>query len=109
MSDAKKPPLVLIDHPAETVGETASPRSLSKLDWAAFGLIVAALVLAPLCAATFATLPGTVSDDLLGPLQLIGMPIVATLVALAVAVSVWREWRRPVAIGAAPGLAGASD
>ena len=108
MSDAKKPPLVLIDHPAETVGETASPRSLSKLDWAAFGLIVAALVLAPLCAATFATLPGTVSDDLLGPLQLIGMPIVATLVALAVAVSVWREWRRPVAIGAAPGLAGAS-
>ncbi len=104
MSDAKKPPLVLIDHTAET----ANPRSLTKLDWLTFGLLIAALVLAPLCAATFATLPGAVSDDLIGPLQLIGMPIIATLVALAVAVSVWREWKRPVAIGAAPALAGAS-
>jgi O-antigen ligase/tetratricopeptide (TPR) repeat protein len=91
-------------------GDTASgrdPRALIRLDWISLGLLAAALILAPLLAATFSTPPDISSlDGVLGSFQNIGISLVVLLIAGAASVAIWREWRRPVAIGAAPGLAG---
>jgi O-antigen ligase/tetratricopeptide (TPR) repeat protein len=94
----------------DTTGER-DPRALIRLDWISLGLLVTALLLAPLLAATFSTPPALsvlhLPDGLLDSFQNIGIPLVVLLVAAAIGVAVWREWRRPVAIGAAPGMAGA--
>jgi O-antigen ligase/tetratricopeptide (TPR) repeat protein len=86
-----------------------NPRALIRLDWVSLGLLVAALILAPLLTATFPTPPPPTfggPDGMLGPFQNIGISLVALLIATATGIAIWREWRRPVAIGAVPGLAG---
>lgn len=84
-------------------------RALSRLDWISLGLLIAALILAPLLAGSFST----PSPQELGPpdgpfgwLRALGTPLVVLLIVGALSVALWREWQRPVAIGAAPGLAG---
>lgn len=86
------------------------PRALNRLDWMALTLVAAAVVTTPLWAGTFANIPQSSPYPVGNPFSFggpIGMPLGLLLVALATLVTVWREWKRPVAIGAIPGLAGA--
>src|SRR5579864_8753224 len=91
--------------------ESRDPRALMPLDWAGVALLAAALILAPLCAGAFATPPDIQfypPAGVLSWLQTLSSPIIVILIAIALIVSVWREWQRPVAIGAAPMLTGAA-
>ena len=77
------------------------PRALSSLDWASFAFVALALFLAPLLAGAFSTpTPGLLSAG-------VGVALVIGLVGMAAAIAISREWVRPVAVGAVPGLAGA--
>ena len=69
-----------------------------------------ALLLAPVGAGMFATpIGGTFGlGDLVSQLQVVGVSLMDVFVAVALGVAVWREWRRPVAIGPIAGLAGAA-
>ena len=83
-------------------------RALSPLDRVSLAFVCIALLLAPLCAGLFAT-PRLGLDpphDALSRLQTAGPSLMGILVAFATLVAVWREWRRPVAIGLVSGLAG---
>lgn len=91
------------------VKEQRSPLALIKPDWIALALLAAALALAPLWAANLPT-PGREAfrpDNPLSPLMTAGIPAILALTAAAFVVIAWRESKRPVAIGAVPGLAGA--
>jgi putative inorganic carbon (HCO3(-)) transporter len=89
-----------------------NPLALAPADRAATALLAVALILAPLAAGTFATPPAEMAMNApQGPLawlQTLGFAPLAALIAAALLVTVWREWKRPVAIGAVPFLAGAS-
>ena len=77
------------------------PRALSKLDWASFAFVAAALFLAPLLASAFSTpTPGLLPVG-------VGVSLVIGLIGIAAGIAAGREWVRPVAVGAVPGLAGA--
>ena len=92
----------------ETVGR--SPRALNRLDWIALLLLAAAIISAPLWAGTFTNMPQSGLYPTGNPFSFLGaagMPLALALTALAAALTAWREWRRPVAVGAVPGLAGA--
>lgn len=95
--------------PTLTVVEGRDPRALLPLDNVALVLVALALVLAPLLGGSFATPPNLalLMEGPFSSLTTVGIPLITALVALAVAVTVWREGKRPVAIGAVPGLAGA--
>ena len=77
------------------------PRAMSQLDWAALACVALALFLAPLVAGVFALPPLNIMPFTLG------IPLVIGLTAVAAGLVVVREWGRPVAVGAVPGLAGA--
>ena len=90
--------------------------SLSRLDWIALACVAVILLIAPLWVSVFATPAQTVvftADALAleGPLALTLQvwtgPLVLVLAAAAFCLLAWREWKRPVAIGAVPGLAAA--
>ncbi len=93
-------------------GDTAQPErdrlALQPLDYAALALIVIALVVAPLYAGGFST--PIRFDPARGntAMEVMGIPLVLMLAALAGVLVLWREIKRPVAIGAIPGLAGAT-
>jgi len=94
-------------HPEEAPRD---PRALSPLDWAAVLLIALALVLAPLGAGLFSTPAYPAQYVPEGPfewLQVMVLPLLLALTAAAFGVVAWREGKRPVAIGAVRGLAGA--
>ena len=77
------------------------PRALSRMDWAGFAFVALALFLAPLLAAAFPTpSPGILPAG-------VGVALVIALAGFAAALGAAREWLRPVAVGAVPGLAGA--
>ncbi len=77
------------------------PRALSRLDWASFAFVALALCLAPLIAGGFATpAPGLLPVG-------VGVALVMALAGIGAGIGAGREWRRPVAVGAVPGLAGA--
>lgn len=94
----------------ETETALRHPRALNRLDWIALSLLVVVLVFAPLWAGVFTNMPQSGiyptgnPFSFLGP---VGMPLALALTALAAALTAFREWKRPVAIGAVPGLAGA--
>ena len=91
-----KPELRLV-----TVESNHDPRALSRLDWAAFAFVALALFLAPLLAGAFPTpTPGLMP-------YAGGVSLVIGLAGIAAGLNVVREWKRPVAVGAVPGLAGA--
>ena len=116
MSD--QPPLRIVDFERDdTEKDDARPdlssagndrRALSLPDRVCLGLLIAALLLAPIGAGMFATPVGNALglSDFISQLQVVGVSLVDALVALALGVAVWREWRRPVAIGPIAGLAG---
>lgn len=86
------------------------PRALIQPDWLALILLAAVIVFAPLWAGSFTNMPQSGLYPTGSPFLFLGsggMPIALALVALAGAVTALREWIRPVAIGAVPGLAGA--
>lgn len=86
------------------------PRALKRPDWIALTLLAAVIVFAPLWAGSFANMPQSGNYPTGNPFLFLGpggMPLALAMVALAAGVTVWREWKRPVAIGAVPGLAGA--
>ena len=99
--------LVSTEEPkTESGGQAAegrSPLALSRLDWLALWLLAAALVIAPLGAGTFAT-PQRIDfqppEGWLLWLQTAAVPLVLALTAAAFGIVAWREWKRPVAIGA---------
>jgi O-antigen ligase/tetratricopeptide (TPR) repeat protein len=102
------------DAPAE--GAPRGRIALSKLDWTAAALIAIVLLIAPIWAATFATpiAPVVFSPDALtleGPVWLsmdvLAGPLALGFTAAAFFVMAHREARRPVAVGAVPGLAAA--
>lgn len=115
MSD--QPPLRIVNFedgegasPASSMGAANDRRALNMPDKICLGLLIAVLLLAPLCAGMFAT-PSGVSfgaGDVVSQLQVVGVSLLGVLIALALGVAVWREWRRPVAVGPIAGLAGAA-
>ncbi len=115
MSD--QPPLRIVNYEdgeslssASSAGAAGDQRALNTSDKTCLALLIAVLLLAPLCAGMFAT-PSGVSfgaGDVLSQLQVVGVSLLDVLIAVALGVAVWREWRRPVAIGAIAGLAGAT-
>jgi len=94
-----------VEPPPATAPER-DPRALARLDWIALGLLAAVLLIAPLWAGFFAT-PSFSPQATPGLLELLGAPLSVALTAAAFGVVAWREWKRPVAIGAVRGLAGA--
>ncbi len=97
-------------HASEPETPLRDPRALNRPDWLALSLLAAVLVFAPLWAGSFTNMPQAPSYPTGSPFQFLGpggMPLALALVALAAAVTAFREWMRPVAIGAVPGLAGA--
>ena len=112
MSD--KTPLRIVDYtkgevkrPDNAEGGAQGRRALSSLDRVVLYLLLAALLLAPFGAGLFAT-PNIISppQGMLGWMQDVGGSLIGILAALALGVAVWREWKRPVAIGPVAGLAG---
>ena len=92
---------------AHAPGTTRDPRALNRLDWIGLVLIALALALAPLFAGSFANLQAMpVLEDSFSVLSSLGLPAIACLTGSAIAVLLWREQKRKVAIGAVPGLAG---
>jgi putative inorganic carbon (HCO3(-)) transporter len=97
-------------HSEEPAAPLRDPRALNRADWIAVALLAAAIVTAPLCSGSFANMPQSGNYPTGNPFVFLGpggMPLMLALVALAAAVTAFREWKRPVAIGAVPGLAGA--
>ncbi len=97
-------------HPPDSETRSRNPRALNRLDWIALSLVAAAIVSAPIWAGTFTNMPQSGLYPTGNPFSFMGsagMPITLALVALAAVLTAWREWKRPVAIGAVPGLAGA--
>ncbi|MCW3099133.1 MAG: Lipid core-O-antigen ligase [Chthonomonadaceae bacterium] len=97
-------------HSEEQATPLRDPRALNRPDWIAVALLAAAIVIAPLCSGSFANMPQSGNYPTGNPFLFLGpggMPLILALVALAAAVTAFREWKRPVAIGAVPGLAGA--
>lgn len=96
---------------SKTQSEERDPRALKRPDWIVLALLALTLVIAPIAAGRFATPPDM---SLLPPseplewLQAVGIPLMAVLTAVALLISIWREWQRPVAIGGVPFLTGAS-
>jgi O-antigen ligase len=86
--------------PIRPIALSLDPLALSPMDWSILVLLVAALIIAPIWAAKPLQTPFTFWDAIAGPLVLI-------LIALAFILQIRREWKRPIAIGAVPGLAGA--
>ena len=83
------------------VSSERDPRALSPLDWASFAFVAVGLFLAPLLASAFPTpTPGVLPAG-------VGVALVIVLAGIAAALGAAREWIRPVAVGAVPGLAGA--
>ena len=84
--------------------------SLQTLDWASLGLIAFAIIFAPIFASNFSTAPraqaGT-PDDFETLMRSLGIPLLSIVISLALGLLLWREWKRPVAIGMIPGLSGA--
>ncbi len=116
---SEQPPLRIVDFEdregassvssAVSVDAASDRRALNTLDKTCLGLLIGVLLLAPLGAGMFAT-PSGVSfgaGDVLSQLQVGGVSLLNVLIALALAIAAWREWRRPVAIGPIAGLAGA--
>ena len=84
--------------------------SLRPLDWACLVTLVIAIIVAPIIASTFSTPPRGLSnlpDDLEALLKAVGNPLLSILVSIALGMLLWREWKKPVAIGLIPGLSGA--
>jgi O-antigen ligase/tetratricopeptide (TPR) repeat protein len=82
------------------------PRALGGPDAAALALVCASLLLAPLWAAGFSA-PVRSLQTAAGPdtlREMLGLPLCLVLLACAALIAVWREWRRPVAIGGVAGL-----
>ena len=87
--------------------------ALSRLDWAAAGLVCAVLLISPIWLGAFATpapqsfLSAAFEDQGLvsHAMEVFAGPLVLLLTATAVLLLAWREFKRPVAIGAVPGLA----
>jgi len=116
MSRNEKPSLTLSEVEEESQPSGAEtplrdPRALKRPDWLALVLLAAVIVFAPLWAGTFANIPHASSTYPTGnPFSFggpVGMPLALALIALAGGITALREWKRPVAIGAVPGLAGA--
>ena len=83
---------------------------LQPLDWASVALLAITVISAPIFGANFATPPHSVPgipDDAGSLLSLVGVPLLCILISLALGALLWREFKRPVAIGAVTGLAGA--
>ena len=83
---------------------------LQPLDWTSVALLAITIIAAPVIGANFATPPHSVPgipDDAGSLLSLIGAPLLCILISLALGALLWREFKRPVAIGAVTGLAGA--
>ena len=87
--------------------------ALAPLDWCACGLIASILVVTPIWAATFATpaqpvtfAPAVLADQGAADawLSVWVPPLSLVLTAVAFALIAWREWRKPVAIGAVRGV-----
>jgi putative inorganic carbon (HCO3(-)) transporter len=100
-----------LGHP---VASDRDPLSLTQLDWIALLLAAIALLIAPLGAGYFPTpLPYApenaryLSTGLSAFLDLLGIPLPVALTAAAFGLMAWREGKRPVAIGAVRGMAGA--
>ncbi len=114
------PPLRLVDTAADTaantksapdsgnVGPARNARALSSLDRISLYLIGFVLLLSPIMAGLFASLSLSAipPQDVVSWLQILSVPIVSIVVALALGVTVAREWQKPVAIGPVGGLAG---
>ena len=114
------PPLRLVDTDADNAANTKSTpasvdtgtgrdaRALSSLDRVALYLIGFVLLLSPIMAGLFASLSlsAIAPQDVVSWLQILSVPIVSIVVALALGVTVGREWQKPVAIGPVGGLAG---
>ena len=109
---AARPRLVVTND--EKTGDLSNdPPTLSRSEWIATALIAVVLLIAPIWAASFAT-PGKATifsleeiatQSYLGAaLEVWTMPLVLALTAAAFCLVAWREWRRPVAIAAVPGL-----
>lgn len=97
-------------HTPEQEPALRHPRALNRLDWIALILLAVVIVVAPLWAGSFTNIPQSGIYPSGNPFIFggpVGMPLSLTLVALATGLTVWREWKRPVAVGAVPGLAGA--
>jgi O-antigen ligase len=97
-------------HTQEPEPALRNPRALNRLDWIALSLLAVVLVLAPLWAGSFTNMPQSAPYPSGNPFAFggsVGMPLALMLVGLAAGLTAWREWKRPVAIGAVPGLAGA--
>ena len=115
MSRIEKPSLSVLEakngHLApDSEAALRNPRALNRLDWTALILIAAAIVSAPIWAGTFTNMPQSGVYPTGSPFTFLGtagMPLALALTALAGALTAFREWKRPVAIGAVPGLAGA--
>ncbi len=74
---------------------------LNRLDWGALALVALTLIVAPLSAGGFVN---PFNSDLLSINDILGLPLVLTLVALASIVVIGREYQRPVAIGTLLGV-----
>ncbi|MCX6380523.1 MAG: hypothetical protein NT023_13790 [Armatimonadetes bacterium] len=69
---------------------------LNRLDWGALVLVALVLVLAPLSVGSFVN---PFNSDMLSINDILGLPLVLILTALASILIVVREYLRPVAIG----------
>jgi O-antigen ligase len=115
MNRNEKPPVVASEakngfHPSEPETPARDPRALNRLDWIALTLINLGLIFAPLWAGSFTNIAQSSPYPTGNPFRFlgsVGMPLALALIALAAGLAAWREWKRPVAIGAVPGLAGA--
>ena len=81
--------------------EERDPRALSPLDWVSFAFLAIALFSAPLLTGAFTTPPPGLMP------YAVGISLITGLIGIAAGIAIAREWIRPVAVGAVPGLAGA--
>ncbi len=105
-----EPQIDMLEFRRLSISSQEARLKLQPLDWASVALLAITVILAPVIGANFATPPHSVPgipDDAGSLLSLVGVPLLCILISLALGALLWREFKRPVAIGAVTGLAGA--
>ncbi len=95
-------PMILTDPNPDEI-EPRSGRRLNSLDWTALTLLALALLASPLTGGQFST-PGRNDSLPAGLLEILGVSLPSLLASAAAMIALYRESKRPVAMGEVAGV-----